>query len=392
VSGWRQVHLGDLMADRSESIDPSKTPEEVFDLLSIPAFDTGSPIVCTGGSIGSSKQLVHPGDVLLSKIVPHIRRAWAVPGRRGRRMIASGEWIVFRGHGTSADFLRRLLVSDGVHRRIMMTVTGVGGSLLRARPAYVAKIPILLPPLAEQRRIAEVLDWVDALRAKRRTALAQLDELTQSIFLDMFGDPASNPSRFPVRPLGDVATKFSDGPFGSNLKTEHYASSGVRVVRLQNIGIGRFLDSDHAYVSNEHFTLLKKHECRPGDVLVGTLGEPNLRATIHPSWLRVAINKADCVQIRTDPAAALPEYICALLNQPSTLQSARRSMHGQTRVRISMGMLKQLSVPVPPLDLQEKFANRQYSISQIERTMKKARDTTDRLFASLQHRAFRGEL
>jgi type I restriction enzyme S subunit len=144
------------------------------------------------------------------------------------------------------------------------------------------KIP--LPPLAEQRRIAVILDQVEVLRAKRRRALAQLDTLTQSLFLDIFGDPATNPKGWPSRPLGQLTTKFSDGPFGSNLKSSHYTETGVRVIRLQNIGVGEFIDEDRAYIAPEHFAGLAKHECLPGDVLIGTLGDPNLRACVQPTW------------------------------------------------------------------------------------------------------------
>src|SRR5262249_11029867 len=133
-------------------------PDEVFDLYSIPAFDRREPEVLRGSEIGSTKQLVKPGDVMISKIIPHIRRAWVVGKNRGRRTIASSEWIVFRDKRIYPEFMRHVLVEDRFHAKFMSTVSGVGGSLLRARPAYVAKIEIPLPPLAEQRRIAEVLD------------------------------------------------------------------------------------------------------------------------------------------------------------------------------------------------------------------------------------------
>ena len=186
------IGLGDIMATKSGSVDPSKFTEEVFDLYSIPAFDRGEPEVVAGSEIGSAKQVVEPGDVLLSKIVPHIRRSWIVGKARGRRIIASGEWIVFRSERANPDYLRQVLVGDPFHTQFMNTVAGVGGSLLRARPAHVAKIAIPLPPLAEQRRIAEVLDRAEALRDKRRAALAQLDSLTQSLVLDVFVDVAKN--------------------------------------------------------------------------------------------------------------------------------------------------------------------------------------------------------
>jgi len=250
---------------------------------------------------------------------------------------------------------------------------------------------LLLPPLPEQRRITEILDKADALRAKRRAALAQLDSLTQSIFLDMFGDPARNPKGWPVKPLGDTAVKFSDGPFGSNLKSSHYTETGVRVVRLQNIGVGEFLNDDVAFISEDHFAKLRKHECLPGDVLVGTLGDPNLRACIQPDWLPVALNKADCVQIRPDPRIATSQFLCTLLNQPATERMAQDLMHGQTRVRISMGRLRNLSVPLPALALQREFARRTVSVEKQKAKLCSSLSKLEVLFVALQQRSFRGE-
>lgn len=251
---------------------------------------------------------------------------------------------------------------------------------------------LLLPPVQEQRRIAAILDVADDLRGKRRASLALLDTLTESIFLDMFGDPATNSRGFPSAALGDLASVFSDGPFGSNLKSSHYQPDGVRVVRLQNIGVGRFVDDDRAYISREHYEMLKKHTCLPGDVLVGTLGDPNLRACIQPPWLRIAINKADCVQVRPDPAKANSEFVAALLNLPSTGEMASSLVMGQTRSRISMGRLRTLRVPVPPLGLQQQFDERLSGARRAGERANSAATHMDDLFASLQHRAFRGEL
>lgn len=91
------IELGDLSVVRGGSVDPKKHPKEIFELYSIPAFDSGSPEITQGANIGSSKKNIEPGDVLLSRIVPHIRRAWVVGKANGYRQIGSGEWIVFRG-------------------------------------------------------------------------------------------------------------------------------------------------------------------------------------------------------------------------------------------------------------------------------------------------------
>jgi len=160
------VALGDLMVSRGGSVDPAKFPDEKFDLYSIPAFDRGTSDIVQGADIGSTKQVVRPGDVLLSKIVPHIRRSWVVGPSRGHRVIASGEWIVFRSSAAHPPYLRHVLTGDPFHAQFMATVSGVGGSLLRARPAFVARIDVPLPPIEEQRRIAEVLDRAAATECK----------------------------------------------------------------------------------------------------------------------------------------------------------------------------------------------------------------------------------
>ena len=274
----------------------------------------------------------------------------------------------------------------------MNTVAGVGGSLLRARPTHVANITVPLPPLPEQRRIAGILDQADALRTKKRETLAWLDSLAHSIFLDMFGNPATNPKGWPLKPLGELATKFSDGPFGSNLKTSHYTEDGIRVIRLQNIGVGAFLDTDKAFISKQHFATLKKHECLPGDVIAGTMGDPNLRACVQPEWLPIALNKADCVQIRPDTRVCNSDYVCALLNEPDTETMAHQLILGQTQLRISMGRLRELNVPVPPINVQTSFSERLRELQGLGHDADRSVAYLDSLFASLQHRAFQGEL
>ncbi len=212
------VPLGVFMAEGKQSVDPSKVPAEVFELLSIPAYDRGEPEIVPGSMIGSAKPVLRSGDVLLSRIVPHIRRSWVVGTGTGHRKLGSSEWIVFRTPKVDAAYLRHSLVSDPSHGQFMNTVSGVGGSLLRARPSYVAQILVPVPPIEEQRRIAAILDKADEIRIKRRAALAQLDTLTQSIFLDLFGDPISNPRGWPEStPLGSVAEIVSGVTKGRSL-------------------------------------------------------------------------------------------------------------------------------------------------------------------------------
>ena len=163
------VPVSRFMKEGVKTVDPRTAPDEMFELWSIPAFDAGSPELVRGGEIGSQKKVVSPGDVLLSRIIPHIRRGWVVrENSDGRRQIASTEWIVFSSTEVVPGFLRQLLVSDFFHVSFMQTITGVGGSLSRANPGAVGEIKIPLPPLEVQKEIvAEIEGYQKVINGAR---------------------------------------------------------------------------------------------------------------------------------------------------------------------------------------------------------------------------------
>ena len=268
-----------------------------------------------------------------------------------------------------------------------------GAGLKHISKKYIESININYPSDIEtQKKIVAILEKAERLKEWRKEAAELTDEFLKSTFLEMFGDPANNPNGWDSKKLKDISEKFSDGPFGSNLKTEHYRNSGIRVIRLQNIGVSEFLAENEMYVSEEHFSTLKKHTCFSGDVIIGTMGTPNLRACILPKSIDIALNKADCIQCRPDKSLATSEYICHLLNYPSTLQMASNMIHGQTRSRISMGNLSALKIPVPPIKLQQKFASIVQQVVQLREHQSQSRQHIDDLFNVLMQKAFKGEL
>lgn len=229
------VALEKFAVSAGGSVDPSKYPAEEFDLYSIPAYDKYEPEVAQGSEIGSTKKTVQPGDVLLSRIVPHIRRVWVVGPSHGRRQIGSGEWIIFRGDSFDSNYLRHMLMADPFHKQFMQTVAGVGGSLLRARPSEVEKIKIPLPSLPEQKRIAAILDKADVIRRKRQQAVKLTEELLRSVFLDMFGDPVTNPKGWVEARLEDVAEIVSGVTKGRKLDGKPTVmASYLRVANVQD--------------------------------------------------------------------------------------------------------------------------------------------------------------
>ena len=172
----------------------------------------------------------------------------------------------------------------------------------------------------------------------------------------MFGDPVANPKKWNTLSFKEAGVRLSDGPFGSNLKSEHYTTEGVRVIRLGNIGVGQFVDNDKTYISKQHYEKLRKYICKAGEIVIGTLGEPNLRACLVPQNIEYAINKADCVHYIPNSKILNTNFVCHYINCPETLLLASGMVHGQTRSRISSGQLAEIPIFIPPLDLQNQFA------------------------------------
>ena len=394
MSDIPSVALSELMASRVGSVDPAKFPDEVFDLYSIPAFDKGAPEVAIGTSIGSAKQIVRSGDVLLSKIVPHIRRSWVVGGDRGRRLIASGEWIVFRSDRIDQAYLRHVLVGDPFHSQFMQTVSGVGGSLLRARPAQVAKITVPLPPLHEQRRIAAILDQADDLRAKRREALAQLDSLAQSIFLEMFGDVDGKD--WAISSVAEIADSakgaIRTGPFGSQLLHSEFVDDGVVVLGIDNAVGNEFRWGERRFISQKKYEELRRYTVRPGDVLITIMGTCG-RCAVVPADIPVAINTKHLCCITLDVAKCLPEFLHAyFLMHPIARKYLEQTAKGAIMDGLNMGIIKAMPVPLVPIELQRDFEVRLKAVQKVRAANQEAFAEIETLFASLQHRAFRGEL
>jgi type I restriction enzyme S subunit len=153
----------------------------------------------------------------------------------------------------------------------------------------------------------------------------------------------------------DEPRAITDGPFGSNLTSAHYTDSGPRVVRLQNIGDGVFHDLP-AHISEEHFKALRAHEVLPGDLLVASLGETLPRACLAPASLGPAIVKADCIRVRLSPAVD-SRWVMYAIQRPRARKWADEHRHGVGRPRLGLKVIRQIPVPLPPLDEQRRIVN-----------------------------------
>ncbi|MBM6788802.1 restriction endonuclease subunit S [Flavonifractor plautii] len=153
--GWGVGSFSQCNLFAPETINPSASPDEMFELYSVPNFEEGVPEIICGREIGSSKQSICEHDVLVCKINPRINRVWITGHITPYQLLGSSEWIVFRNHLLFAPYLRYYFSSPRFRELILSNVSGVGGSLMRAQPESVKKYPVFIPPYQEQIGITE---------------------------------------------------------------------------------------------------------------------------------------------------------------------------------------------------------------------------------------------
>jgi restriction endonuclease S subunit len=234
-----------------------------------------------------------------------------------------------------------------------------------SRAAIWGKSESPLPPLAEQRWIAEVLDQAEALRSKRRAALAELDSLTRSLFLDLFGKPKDNPKGWPLAPLMEICSPKQ----WPTISTPELTETGFPVFGANGL-IGHYTEFNH-----EEPTVLIT--CRGATSGTINVSPPKCYVTGNA----MALDNPDSERITI-------EYLEAVLR----MRSMADTISGTAQPQITRQNLQHVTLPIPPLLLQREFARRVAVVEKLKTAQRASLAELDALFATLQHRVFRGEL
>lgn len=357
-TGWLSVRFGDVVENVNET-ERDPIGAGIGRFIGLEHLEPSSLKVPTWGELSEGTTFTRrcrPGQVLFGK-----RRAY-------QRKIAVAEFdavvsgdiyvLAPKNRRLLAGLLPFLCLSERFYQYAIET--SAGSLSPRTNWSSLSEFRLNLPPLDKQRRIADILSALDEVIASGRSSLNSLNQLHNS------KRDAWSASDFEGFPLAQLLTYASDGPFGSKLKTEHYASSGARVIRLQNVGEGCFDDSDRAFVSLPYFRELSRYEVLPGDVIVAGLGDeahPVGRAALVPNAFGPAVNKADCFCLRGDPSMVSNSYLAHYLNSGPGMQQIAAISQGTTRLRVNVGNLKKVRVPLLPKQLQEEMIS---ELAQIE--------------------------
>lgn len=378
-AGWRTVPLKHLTVELQRGAAPDYVDDSTLRVIGQPCVRRGHVDLSRARHTAEvadprrQRGYLHDGDVLITSTGAGTLGRAALFTGDGGDYVADGHVTYLHPRRDRVDprYLAYVLGLEAADR-YMNEVLAVGATKqteLNREP--LAALPVAVPPLEEQRRISNLLDdalsTLDALARKNLELYDIVRARFWSLVEYMLTERGSRsvgkhpllgdlPSEWPVVSMRRVVTGITDGPFGSNLTSEHYREKGARVVRLGNIGRSRFLAHDEAYISLEHFQHLQAHEARAGDLIVAGLGDeatPAGRAVVLPEELGPAIVKADCYRVRLDQHRLLHVYAAWWLSSNLGIAVTAMSAKGVTRPRINLGLFKDLPVPLPPLTYQK---------------------------------------
>jgi type I restriction enzyme S subunit len=383
---WKTVALDKVATIERDAIQPEAIGQGTA-YLGLEHIESGGKILgaklVDQGELASSKFKFTDRHVLYGKLRPYLAKI-ACPDFTG---ICSTDILpILPGPNLERRFLcyflRQPSMVDYANSR------AAGANLPRLSPSALAEFEIPLPPLAEQRRIAEVLDRAEALRAKRRAALAQLDALTQSLFLDLFGDPIKNPHGCPVRPMIELIDPQRPISYGILMPGPDQAD-GVKYVRVVDMKNGGIELSGIRKTTEAISNSFRRSLLKTGDLLMSIRGHVGRFAVVPP--------ELDGANITQDTARlAIVGASSVFVRECLRTEGFQRWMAKHTKgvaVRgINLGDVKLMPIMLPPRTAQDKFARQANVVEALKTAHRASLAELDALFASLQHRAFKGEL
>lgn len=399
---WVWTRLGAINNFIGKSINPAKEPTRMFELYSVLSCEANYPEVIFGDEIGSTKQEVSQGDILLCKINPRINRVWIVSKHTEYELIASSEWIVISNALINSRYLMWCMKSKYFREYLLSNVSGVGGSLMRAQPKFVKEYPIPIPPLPEQQRIVELIESLfkklDAARELVQNVLDSFENRKAAILHKAFTGELTAKWReengvsfneWEEKELDELCTSFQ---YGTSKKSE--TSGDVAVLRMGNMQGGEFIWDKLVYTSDEED--IKKYLLKSGDVLFNRTNSPELvgKTSIYRGELP-AIFAGYLIRINYK-ACLIGEYLNYVLNSPKARCYCNEvKSDGVNQSNINAKKLAQFKIPFCSLEEQQEIVRILDNLLGNEQRAKELCDVIEKIDLmkkAILSKAFRGEL
>lgn len=380
-----RVTLSSINQYVSATVNPADTPEDLFELYSVPSYENQYPEIVKGKEIGSAKAVVQEGDVLICKINPKINRVWVVKHNTEYPLLASSEWIVVRNSAINSNYLKWYFMSPFFRKLLTSQVAGIGGSLTRAQPKQVAKYPVPIVELEKQEKIVNLLEKVNFVISARQQQLAKLDELVKARFVEMFGDPLQNQRGWPTKSLLEMGCCKN----GMNF---HADDSGIEI---RCLGVGDFKDLSVIEGTTQlpMVSLGQKPSeesmLHDGDIVfVRSNGNKNLvgRCVVVYPGTTPTTYSGFCIRYRLTCNDVMIPYLMCVLKSEST--RSKMTGRGANIQNLNQQILATLNVPIPPMECQQKFADIVVKCDRAKLSIQKSLEQMETLKKALMQKYF----
>jgi type I restriction enzyme S subunit len=380
----KSAPLSEIATIERRGIDPSSVPSETR-YLGLEHIERGGRIIGSdtvgNAELASTKFAFTAEHVLYGKLRPYLGKV-SRPTFSG---VCSTDILPIRpGPTLDRDYLAHYLCQQTIVNFAASRTSGA--NLPRISPTVLGTFPIPLPPLDEQRRIARILDHVDALRAMRRDVLNRLEQLEKSCFSGMFGDPVKNDRGWPAGLLGDQSLRVTDGEHKTPLRSE----SGIPLLSARSIQRGWIDFGATDFVADDEYQKLRSRiEPQDGDVLISCSGTIGRVARVRGPQRFAMVRSVALVRPGAGLSAGFLEHLLATESM-NALMNVRANSSAQAN--LFQNQIKNLPVIVPPIALQKTFELQVEAVSRQRALAVTDLAALDELFVSLQARAFSGQL
>lgn len=391
---WIQATVGDVCVPTLQRTPASDGGS--FRYIDIAGIDRNAKVIATANALpcneapSRARKEVKADDVLVSTVRPNLNAVAQVPPDLDGEIASTG-FAVLRAD--RALLHPRYLFYRVQHQEFIdaLVTNATGASYPAVSDAIVRRTLLPLPPLSEQRRIIEILDQADALRKLRREADAKAARILPTLFLKMFGDPATNPMDWPTATIGDITTLVTSGltPRGG---AGVYVNRGPMLIRSQNVLMNRLDLSGVAHITKETHAQMRRTHVELGDVLLNLTGASIGRV----AWVRhldgeANVNQHVCI-LRPNEKLVEPSFLSTCLSLPYHQSTITGVQTGASRQALNHQQVRRLEIALPSRNKQREFAQREVDLHEMNKSRFNAHSELHTLFDILLQRAFSGQL
>ena len=378
VGNLCKPYIGQLKLDDNTLID-------YFDIASVDNIEkqiTGYTTYKFAEAPSRARKKVEKGNILVSTVRPNLNAVALFDEETENMPVASTGFCVLECKAnTSPRFLFRYLQSQSFVRAMVSQATGASYPAVSDKIVRDTKLPAY--SYEEQIQIANVLDATANIISKRKHQLQKLDELVKARFVELFGDPVSNPHGYSKVPLSELAD-IKIGPFGSLLHKEDYVANGHALVNPSHIVDGKISVDDELTVSDEKFRELSAYHLQVGDVVMGRRGEMGRCAVVQTGGLLCGTGS---LLIRTK-GEVTADYLQKIISFPSFKKAIEDMAVGQTMPNLNVPIVSRFQIIQPPIEVQKAYYTFVEQTDKSKVAVQKALDEAQLLFDSLMQKYF----